>query len=817
MLRNSAFFSLFAALLALSFHTHAQGLHETTIDWSSGDQMRVTARETIAGTRAISYDHAAIVEGLSKAPQEASILRVDFSNEKIVLPMPSERSTAGWSPVEFFVVRSDVMHPDLAARYPQIQSFLVQGVNDRRISGRIDLSLDGFHGILHSPKGTVYLDPWAAGDTEQLRVYTRREFYASTKKGPMACDVQHMGLSKEGNAFDPGAAGRSMIGPPFGQTRRNYTLALACTGEYASFHGGNTGSALSAMNTTMNRVNSIVEREFAIRLVLHPNTDQLIYLNSSTDPYTNNSGGTMLGENISTCNSVIGSSLYDIGHVFSTGGGGVAYLSCVCTGSKAGGVTGLNSPVGDTFDVDYVAHEMGHQFGCNHTFNNSCSGNRSTNAAYEPGSGSTIMSYAGICSPNLQGYADEYYNNHSIDEGSTYLHSGYGNTCATQIASGHSAPNVTVPSGGFYIPSETPFALTATATDADNDPITFSWEQHNLGAQTASSDPYLNLPSGTAPIFRSWEPTVSGTRIFPRIQDLLNNTTVLGEKLPTYTRNLTFRCTVRDNHPGTGGVDDATISFTATSVAGPFLVTYPNTNMTASGNSSLDVAWDVAGTDVGPVNCAKVNILLSADGGYTFPYLLAEEVDNDGAHTVTLPAIETASARIKVAAAANIFFDISNTGFSIQGIFGCMDENACNYNAEATTDDDSCADPITLYADVDGDGFGNAAITVTGCAENLIGYVENATDCDDSRNDVGPGAPGTYEGVDNNCDGYVDGDEVSECLGDLNGNGAVDVSDVLLLLGAFGCAADCDVNVDGSPGVDVNDFLALLAVFGLPC
>ncbi|MDG2426441.1 MAG: M12 family metallo-peptidase [Flavobacteriales bacterium] len=787
-----------------------------------GNEERPTTREAIEGSRAVAYDHDAIVSGLSEAPREESVLRVDFSSKRITLPMPSERSTQGWLPVEFFVVRSDVMQSELALKYPEISSYLVQGVRDRRISGRIDLGASGFHAILHSPKGTVYMDPWAPGDKEQLLVYTRAEFYASTSKGPMACDVQHMGLGKlglggEGDVFDPSNAGRSMVGPPFGQTRRNYILALACSGEYGSFHGGNTSLVLSAMNTSINRVNSIVERELAIRLIIHNDSDQLIFLNSSTDPYTNNNGGAMLSQNQTTCDNIIGFNNYDIGHVFSTGGGGVAYLGCVCTSAKAGGVTGLSSPVGDTFDVDYVAHEMGHQFGCNHTFNNSCSGNRSNNAAYEPGSGSTIMSYAGICSPNLQNYAHEYYNNHSINEGSNYLHSGYGNNCSTQISSGNSAPNVTVPSGGFYIPIGTPFELTATGSDSDGDPITYSWEQHNLGPQTASSDPYLNLPSGNAPIFRSWEPTESATRVFPRLSDLLNNTTVVGEKLPTYTRDLTFRCTIRDNHPGTGGVDDATINFDATSVAGPFEITHPNTNEPLIGNTMLNVNWNVAGTDAAPVSCAKVNIYLSVDGGYTYPYVLAEEVDNTGMHDVILPAIVATSARVKVKAASSIFFDISNVNFSISSIAGCTDSEACNFMEEASFDDGSCTAPITLYADVDGDGYGNADVSQTGCAENLIGYVENATDCDDTRIDVWPGAPGTQEGVDNNCDLIIDGDELNSCTGDIDGNNAVDDNDILLVLGAFGCTTDCTVNVDGAPGVNVNDILTLLAAFGLPC
>ena len=519
MYRNS-FLPSFFALIALTATSHiavAQWYsappESKDASWSNGEQSRAQSREAVPEARAISYDHDFLSTVLDAAPLEwdgaqRSGSSLEESPCRLTLPLTAQNEQ-GWEAHPFRAVRSDVMAPALTAKYPEIRSYLVQSERNSLIFGRIDMSPRGFHGMLHTPNGTVYIDPWNVGEFGQLMVYTRSEFMNATGKRREDCDVRQMGIGKVSEVDGPGRVDdgkiTQRIGPPYGPTRRNYSLALACTGEYGQFHGGNVSSVLSAMNTSINRINSIVEPEMAIRLTLIPDNDDLIFLNGATDPYTNSNGGAMLSQNQTTIDNIIGFSNYDIGHVFSTGGGGVAYFASVCTSFKAGGVTGLPAPIGDPFDVDYVGHEMGHQFGCNHTFNNSCSGNRSSSAAYEPGSGSTIMSYSGICAPNLQTNSDDVYHVHSLIEGTNFLHSGFGNSCATQISSGNSAPTVSVGSSGFSIPKETPFELTAVASDpnpAQHPHLQLGAIQ--LGQRHTSGDNNLNNPVGNAPCIRSF-------------------------------------------------------------------------------------------------------------------------------------------------------------------------------------------------------------------------------------------------------------------------------------------------------------------------
>lgn len=578
---------------------------------------------------------------------------------KTVLSLPMPDGTFS----RFYILNSPIMELELAVKYPEIQTYSGQGIDDPTATVRFDLTPTGFHAMILSANGTVFIDPYSKGNIINYISYYKRDFIVdeSRRKDFMCYFESDVDVAQEISKLI--ATGLNKYS---GTQLRTYRLAVAATGEYTTYHGGTVAKGLAAVVKSVNRVNAVYEKEVAVRMVLVANNDLIIYTNASTDPYTNNNGSTMLGENQTNLTNVIGSANYDIGHVFSTGGGGVAYLGCVCVSSnKARGVTGSSAPIGDAFDIDYVAHEMGHQFGANHTFNgdagNCAGGNRNASTAYEPGSGTTIMAYAGICSPqNIQMNSDDFFHLASIMEIVTYTTLSSGNSCPVTTSSGNNPPVVNAGVRGFSIPISTPFTLTGSATDPNSDPLTYCWEEYDLGAAGAP-----NSPVGTAPIFRSFKGVTSPSRIFPKISDIVNNTQTMGEILPSYARAMKFRLTARDNRLGGGGVGWDSISFSVTNTAGPFQVTSPNTAVSWIGNTTQTVIWSVANTNISPVNCSNVKILLSTDGGYTYPTTLIASTPNDGTEDITLPDIITSQARIKVEAVNNVFFDISNTNFSI--------------------------------------------------------------------------------------------------------------------------------------------------------
>jgi hypothetical protein len=608
--------------------------------------------------RTLELDLQDLSSALNQAPNE-DLTNVKESGFLLSLPMPDNSFTT------FKVVESPVMAEELATKYPNIKTYLGQGINDGTARVRFDITPAGFHAIIFSSKGTVYIDPYSLGETRYYISYFKKDYIPTEEQLSAVCN-----LFGEDSEF--GDHIRNLVNDnPYvltGPQLRTYRLACATTGEYTIFHGGTVAQGLAAVVTAINRVTGVYENEVAVRLELIPNNDLLIYTDPGSDPYTNNSGGTMLNQNQTNIDAVIGNANYDIGHVFSTGGGGVAYLGVVCqAGFKARGVTGLPQPIGDPFYIDYVAHEMGHQYGGNHSFNGSagaCSGgNRNAATAYEPGSGSTIMAYAGICgSQNLQNNSDDYFHNVNFVEMVNYTTNGNGNSCPVITNTGNNEPIATVPAGGFTIPINTPFMLVGSGTDPDNDPLTYCWEEWDLGPAG-----HPNSPSGNAPIFRSFDPVDVPYRYFPKLSNILNNNQTIGEILPTYTRTLTFRLTVRDNRAGGGGVHYAQMqSINVTNSAGPFLVTQPNTAVTWPGNTTQTVMWDVANTSVAPINVTEVNILLSIDGGLNFTEILAANTANDGTEDLFLPNLPTTQARIKVEAVGNVFFDLSNTDFTIE-------------------------------------------------------------------------------------------------------------------------------------------------------
>ncbi len=599
----------------------------------------------------VELDAVALVDALERAPME-------FTNEAITQPLIMTLAMPDGSFARFSVVESPIMDPALGAKFPEIRTYLGQGLDDLAATVRFDWTPAGFHAQILSPNGAVYIDPLWRNDTVSYASYFKRDY----RKGADGFNCLVPG--EQAMPLPEGEGGVASTG----EIRRTYRLACAATLEYTNFHGGTQASGLAAVVTAINRVSGVYETEVSVRLSLVANNNVIIYTSGTGDPYTNSDGVAMLTQNQSNLNSVIGSANYDIGHVFSTGGGGVAGLGVVCNSSqKARGVTGLPSPTGDAFYIDYVAHEMGHQFGSNHCFNGvngSCAGgNRNGSTAYEPGSSSTIMGYAGICgADNLQNNSDPYFHSVSFDEIRVFTQSGGGNGCAQQTATGNLPPTVNA-GADYVIPRNTPFALTAVSgSDPDGDAITYSWEQRDLGAAQALSA----ADNGTSPILRVWNPTTSPTRTVPRLSNLLNNTLPIGEKYPAVNRTMDFRVVVRDNRAGSGGVGVDNMIVTVNSTAGPFTVTSPNTNVLLSG--LITVTWNVANTTAAPVNAANVDIYVSTNGGNTFPTLLLSGTPNDGSEQVMLPSVNSTTARIKVQGSGNIFFDISNTNFQIQEI-----------------------------------------------------------------------------------------------------------------------------------------------------
>lgn len=604
--------------------------------------------------RAVRLNLAALQPVLAAAPERFSPAAESGNWPVLSLPLP------GGGMGRFQLEETPVMHPDLQAKFPEIRTYTGQGIDDPTAVLKCDLTPWGFHGMVRSGKyGTFFIDPAVHGNEEFYVVYNKKDYLPKKDDALWTCATPDMGGAQElehGQPLTP-----AQLAEFQGDTKlRRYRLALACTGEYATFHGGTKPLVLAAMNTSMNRVNGVYETDFAVTMQIISNNDLLIYLNAATDPYSNNDGGAMLGQNQTTCNNVIGAANYDIGHVFSTGGGGIAGLNVVCGTSKANGVTGGGSPVGDPFDIDYVAHEMGHQFGGSHTFGN-CGGNVNNPAATEPGSGTTIMAYAGICgAQNVASNSEDIFHGYNIAQMGAFIYTGGANTCPVKINTTNNNPDVDA-GVNRTIPKSTPFALTAVGTDVNGDTLTYTWEQMDFG--NAPSPPVSTAAVG--PLFRSYKGNTSPTRYFPRLPDLVNNVNSTWEELPGVARTMNFRVVARDHDWYAGCTDEDDVLITVAGTAGPFLVTAPNTNVSWLVGSSQTVTWDVANTTAAPVSCANVRITLSTDGGFTYPVVLAASVPNNGSANITVPNNVSTTCRVRVESVGNIFFDISNTNFSI--------------------------------------------------------------------------------------------------------------------------------------------------------
>ncbi|MDI1355001.1 MAG: M12 family metallo-peptidase [bacterium] len=613
---------------------------------------------------------AALKDKLFTAAQDRNVL-IDQSNCIVSLPLPNGTVQ------RFRVVESPVMAPELAAAFPQIKTFSVKGIDDVYANGKIDWTEFGFHAMIRTVNGDFFIDPFCVGNISDYQIYYTSDF----EKAPAQRITEEVVIvepeagpttpqKKEGLGSTAGSKPGAIC---VGAQLRTYRLAVACTHQYAIAATGlaapTVAQTLAKVVTSVNRVDGVYETEVAVKLVLVPSTTLVLYTTLANDSFTgtaNSNSGQLLGLSQTIITASIGTANFDIGHTFSTGGGGLATLGCVCkSSSKAQGITGSASPVGDPYDIDYVAHEMGHQFGGNHTFNattGSCSGNRNGPTSMEPGSGVTIMAYAGICSSNnVAGNSIAYFHGISYDEIVNYTNSGAGSSCPVITGSGNQAPIVTG-SGNYAIPKSTPFSLTGSATDPDGDPVTYSWEEMDAGSAGG------NWNSGQRPYFRSYVPVTTPTRLFPRASVVFNGnyTGTVGEYLPGIAQTLNFRLTARDNKMGGGGVcyDETQI---VVDTAGPFVVLYPSATGIVWGVNRLEtIIWDPAYTDQPPVSCDSVRILISYNNGTNYS-VLVNSAPNFGWQQITVPNLTTTinTCRIRVEGKGNIFYDIGNNNFTI--------------------------------------------------------------------------------------------------------------------------------------------------------
>ena len=605
-----------------------------------------------------------------KQELEGAPVRGQFAGRsKQIIYLPNEEGMIQ----RYYVMETPIMEDELARKFPMIKSYAAQGIDDPTAVARFSVTQFGLHNMTFTPgKSVLYIDPYTV-NKENYIIYTKN----SISETPQSFDCLTSQEDIDFPSLENSILSDNSVNAADDSKLRTYRLALSCSGEYGAYFAGTIGTdqekkanVQAQMAITMTRVNGVYERDLAITMIFVANNDLIIYLNQSTDPWT----GEYNTKTAQTIDAAIGFANYDIGHNFNrSGGGNAGCIGCVCSTSTAAnsqshkgrGYTGLPNPTGDAFDIDYVAHEMGHQFGGFHTqASRGChSGDGTTEV--EPGSGSTIMGYAGICSPNVQNGSDAYFHYVTIRDITNNVKTGLSSSCAQVSSFSNAAP--TADAGKDYvIPSSTPFMLTGTGTDPDGDALTYTWEQNNPEPYAQSTFSAPNAFKTTGPVFRSIWGTTSPTRFFPKKETILAGQTAnTWEVLPAVSRNMKFALTVRDNVAGGAQTASDEVSVTVSDEAGPFLITSQNSAISYVAGTNQTVTWEVAGSNVAPVNTKFVDIYLSTDNGASFPILLASKVPNDGSESITIPNLAGSANRIMVKGYDNIFFDISNTSFTI--------------------------------------------------------------------------------------------------------------------------------------------------------
>tara|TARA_R110002051_G_scaffold70772_1_gene127445 strand:- start:3280 stop:7044 length:3765 start_codon:yes stop_codon:yes gene_type:complete len=582
--------------------------------------------------------------------QELFINALSKNNNSNVVYFPNEEGVF----IAFRVQEASVFSAKLAEKYPTIKSYKGIAVHDPTQQVRFSVSTKGVQSMITVPgeNGALFMQK-SVNDTYVL--YRRTEQEKSDID--FVCRTMPNVLEHTQNTT------AKLVDD---QTLRTFRVAISASGEYTQFHGGTIIDALAAINASLTRINAVFERDLAITLELIDNTDLVIFTDPETDPYT----GNLSAQVQNTLTNIIGEANYDIGHLFNqkdnTLDGNSGFIGAVCQDNRKGsGYTTLSSPVGDAFDIDLVAHEMGHQFGANHSFSHISEG---TTVQVEPASGTTIMGYAGITgNNNVATNSDDYFHYVSVTQIRNYLQTI---SCGQTLALTNSPPTL-LSLSNYSIPKETPFVLVGEANDVDTaDILSYSWEQIDNGIVTQSTfGP--NNPAGAN--FRSLPPSLSPQRFFPKLNRILSGQLVQSapsideawETLSSIGRELNFSLTVRDNALNGGQSISDELKISVINNAGPFVVTSQSSEKSFEAGSVQNITWDVANTDAAPINAETVSIYLSTDGGLTFSTVLVENTPNDGSQSLVIPNIETDSGRIMIKADTNVFFAVNSSNFII--------------------------------------------------------------------------------------------------------------------------------------------------------
>ena len=632
-----------------------------------------------------ALDLVALKQDLQGAP-----IREELSGlSNLIISFPTSAGTLE----KFRVMESPIMHPDLAAKYPSIKTYAAQGVDDPTATMRFSVTQFGLHTMtLSGIRSSNFIDPYTS-DRNYYIVYEKASL--SSPAQPMEC------LTEEGLRMPSLDNGPSTVANSNDRKLRKYRLAQSCNAEYGNIFaltpGTEKADIQAQMAITMNRVNGVYERDLAVTMEFVANNDLIIYFgNTNSDPWTNEWNT----KTAQTIDAAIGVTNYDIGHNFNTtGGGNAGCISCVCLSTsqtsthKGRGYTGSSNPTGDPFDIDYVAHEMGHQFGGYHVMN-TCSRSGSGSTEVEPASGSSVMGYAGICPTNVQANSHDDFNYVNVRDISANIQTG-NSTCATIINLTNNPPTASA-GNDYVIPKSTAYVLEGTATDPDGTAsLTYNWSQNDPAQSPGNAAPLSTYTVG--PLYRALPPSTSPNRWMPKLTDVIaGNLTPTWEVTPSVGRIMNFSFIVRDNDVNGGQTASDLMKVTVDGNSGPFVVTSQNTAVTWNAGASETITWNVAGTATGAVNTPNVNILLSLDGGFTYPITLASGVPNNGSAIITVPINSTTTTgRVMVRGANNIFYDINNTNITIQNAefvmnFATNTNELCppstaNYNFTYTT------------------------------------------------------------------------------------------------------------------------------------